>query len=240
MKRLIYDNQVSPDWLVVTKTPLQLAAPFQWDARNTGQRPGVRLGRKRKGPRPLPFEVTILADSDTDLRRKAEATATMFHSEEPKKLQISDEPGRYYMAVWDDNQDFDKLLRHGEGVLNFLSPSPYKYGSEQEKTLVSGNTFFVEGNEKTAPIVEVLFTGNSTNYKIENEKGKFVRVIRNFQNLDKLVIDFDKEYVTLNGNSLMPAVDFSSTFPVLNPGNNKWTVTGSNQTTKIKFAEHWQ
>jgi predicted phage tail component-like protein len=85
------------------------------------------------------------------------------------------------------------------------------------------------GTYKTYPVVTVKFTASASEYKITGPNGDYVRVVTSFAAGDELVIDFDKHYVTLNGVSAMPYLDWkNSKFFELQPGDNNLTCTPDN------------
>jgi predicted phage tail component-like protein len=241
MKTLTFKGQQLPSWLWITKEPLQLAAPIEWEYMQ--KKVGAVPVKRKIGARPLPFEVSILADSETDLHQKAEDLAAMLYSEKPEILTRSSEPGREYLAVWERNDDFNKILETGEGVLNFMVPGGLKQAAEKTgAAFAASQTLTIGGTYKTAPIFEVTFTAAATNYQIAHANGQYVKVIRSFAANDKLIIDHEKEFITLNGANIMPALDLNSRFFYLDPGANALTITttASSQTTKAKYKEKWQ
>ncbi len=85
------------------------------------------------------------------------------------------------------------------------------------------------GTYKTYPVVTVKFSAAASEYKITGPNGDYVRVVKSFAAGDELVIDFDKHYVTLNGVSAMPYLDWeNSKFFELQPGDNILTCTPDN------------
>jgi predicted phage tail component-like protein len=239
LKTLTFKGQQLPSWLWIIKEPLQIAAPIEWEYMQ--KKVGAVAVKRKIGARPLPFEVAILADNETDLHQKAEQLAAMLYSEKPEILTRSSEPGREYLATWENNDDFSKILETGEGVITFMVPGGLKGAAEKTGASFStSQTLTIGGTYKTAPIFEVTFTAAATNYKIAHANGQYVRVIRSFAANDKLIIDHNKELITLNGANIMPALDLNSRFFYLEPGANALTITGSGQTTKAKYKEKWQ
>lgn len=238
MKTITFNGQQLPSWVWIIKEPLELAAPIAWSymQRRVGQVPT----RQSIGAGSLPYEVSIMAASEADLYTKMEQLVKILYTTEPKVLTRSSEVNRQYLAVWERNEAFNRIYETGEGIINFVVPSGLK-----EKAEVTGAAFSTTqaiplgGNYKTAPKVTATFTGAATNYKIQHSNGQFVNVIRSFAINDVLIIDFEKELVTLNGNAIMPSLDLASKFFYLEPTVNNLTVTATNQTTKVSYKEKW-
>jgi predicted phage tail component-like protein len=158
MKTLTYKGQVNPSWLIISKSPLQLAPPIETNLKEVPLRPGAFLQSKRLKPRPLPFKVSILADSDADLKKKAEEVAAWLWSEKAETLVHSDEPDRTYYATWTDSSELDKLTALGEGVINFICPDPLKY-APAKTAIIDTNPFTIDvgGIYKTFPKIKATF-----------------------------------------------------------------------------------
>lgn len=238
MKTVTFNGQQLPSWVWIIKEPLELAAPIAWNyaQRRVGQVPT----RQNIGAGSLPYEVSIMATSEADLYTKMEQLIAILYTTEPKVLTRSSEPNRQYMALWERSEAFNRIYETGEGVINFVVPSGLKERAEQTgAAFATTQTLTIGGTYKTAPKVTATFTAAATNYKIAHANGQYVNVIRTFAASDVLVIDFEKELVTLNGNAIMPALDLASKFFYLDPGANALTVTATGQTTKVSYKEKW-
>jgi predicted phage tail component-like protein len=213
-------------------------APVERLYQEVPNRPGLHMKKKRKtNPRLLDIPVVIQAEDIEDLQKLKEDFASWLIHDEAKPLVFDDEPDRTYYAVVDGTFDLNEFVNLGQGVIPFVCPDPYKYGSEKT---VNGTTVTNNGTVETNPVITANFSTSSSEYKIEHPNGKYVRVIYNFVAGDVLEIDLTKRKVTINGNLQMAAYDWRSQPFALMPGANSLTVTpSSGVSTSIKCRERW-
>jgi predicted phage tail component-like protein len=230
-------NGITKDYLYAlegsNRTPW---APVVRILQEVPNRPGAYLKKKRNvSPRHLPIPVAFKASNKGELQSLKENFASWLIHDEAKPLVFDDEPDRTYYAVVDGSFDLNEFVNLGQGVIPFICPDPYKYGSEKT---VNGTTVTNNGTVETNPIITANFSTSSSEYKIEHPNGKYVRVIYNFVAGDVLEIDLTKRKVTINENLQMAAYDWRSQPFSLLPGGNSLTATGG-ATTSIKFRERW-
>ncbi len=236
-------NGITKDYVqVVSGSNRKPWAPVERDYQEVPNRPGAYMRKKRKTkPRPLPIPVLIKAKDIPDLQKLKENFAAWLVHDDPKPLILDDEPDRTYYAVVDGSFDPDELVNFGQGVIPFICPDPYKYGSEKTVTLGTGS-INNEGTVESPLIFNVTFTAAASEYKITHqESGGFIRVIWNFVAGDKLVIDLAKRKVIINDNVNMTAYYWRNRPFMLGPGANNLTITPANvATTQIKFRPRWK
>jgi predicted phage tail component-like protein len=232
-------NGVKKDYLYVLEGSNRLPwAPIQRIYQDVPNRPGtVSKKGKKVSARPLSIPVAMRASTREELQVLKEDFAAWLIHDEPKALVFDDEPNRTYYAQIDGSFDVEEFLDYGRGIIPFICPDPYKYGSEKTvNSLTVTNNGTVEAN----PIITASFTSSASEYKIAHSNGKYVRVIYNFVSGNKLEIDLTKRKVTINGNLQMAAYDWRSQPFALMPGSNSLTVTPSGRaSTSIKFRERW-
>ncbi|MEK5052042.1 distal tail protein Dit [Niallia sp. FSL K6-0212] len=204
----------------------------------TPNRPGTTYKKKEYPERPLPVSFYLLETTSLEeLREQVDSLSAMLDVEGPKPTVFSDEPSKVYYSILDGEPDWEEIKHYGKGVLPMLRLDPLKYG--QEKTVTS-TTIINEGTASCTPIFNVEFTSAANEFRVQNEDGKFVRVIWAFVAGDKLVVDFKKRKITINYTVRMTSLDFSSNWFELRPGENKLTVTPSSvATTTITYTPRW-
>ncbi|QKH61664.1 phage tail component [Niallia circulans] len=199
--------------------------------------PGSYFLKRRLIERQIPVDFVLPSRGLSQTRKIIDALNSVLYVKEPSPITFSDEPDKTYFALMNGNPDWDEIVFRGRGTLPFLCPDPLKYG--QEKTVTS-TTIINEGTASCTPIFNVEFTESASEFRIQNEDGKFVRVIWAFVAGDKLVVDFKKRKITINYTVRMTSLDFSSNWFDLRPGENKLTVTPDGvAATTITYTPRW-
>jgi predicted phage tail component-like protein len=205
--------------------------------------PGGRLINTVTQVRTIKQHVFFKGADKPDLRKIEEEIAAWLITDEPVELVFDDEPDRVYFAVVDGSLDINELVNVGEGTITFICPDPYKYGAETNISFVNNAASpNVGGTYKTFPRIEATFTAAATEFKVTHaSSGKYVRVIKNFIVGDKLIIDFVKRKITLNGIVTMPILDWAkSDFFPLSVGTQTLNVTPTGKATvKIYWRPRW-
>lgn len=233
-------NGISKPYLTALKgSNRQPWAPIEWTFQEVPKRPGALPVKKNTGVRELPLPVFLKADSMEDLQKVKEDLAEWLIHDEPKPLIFDDEPDRIYYAVVDGSFDPDEILKWGQGVIPFICPDPYKYGTEKTVSVISSVTN--EGTTPANPIFTVNFTDKASEFKISHvESEGFIRVINGFVAGDVLVIDFTKRKVIIDDNLKMTALDFRSNWFSLQKGLNRLIFTPNDGATiTIKYKPRW-
>lgn len=131
-------------------------APIERVYQEVPNRPGAYPRKKRKTkPRPLPIPVMIEAKSIADLQKLKEDFADWLIHDDPKPLVLPWEPDRTYYAVVDGSFNPNDLVNIGQGVIPFICPDPYKYGTEV--TTPANEPITNEGTAETPPYIRVEF-----------------------------------------------------------------------------------
>ena len=211
-------------------------APVTRNYHTVPGRAGSYMQKKRiVGNRELSQPVAIKANDPMELEKIKEDMAAWLIHDEPKPLIFPEEPDRTYYAVVDGSFDPDEIVRIGKGTIPFVCPDPYKYG--QEVTATAG-TVINAGSVESNPHFSIRFTGTTQNFTLTNQQGKAIKIIWNFVQNDLLVIDTAARKITINGLLKMTALDLSSNWFNLLPGENTITATGSANTT-VTFRPRW-
>lgn len=241
MNNLIF-NGITKDYL----TPLRGSsnrepwAPVERVYQEVPNRPGAYPRKKRKTkPRPLPIPVMIEARSIADLLKMKEDLADWLIQDDPKPLILPWEPDRTYFAFVDGSFNPDDIVNIGQGIIPFICPDPYKYGTEV--TVPANEPITNEGTAETWPSIRVTFTMAVSEFKIAHQNGKFVRAIYNFSTGDVLEIDLAKRKALINGIVNMPAYYFRNQPFMLIPGENTLTVEPAGvANVEVTYRPRWK
>ena len=188
-------------------------------------------------PTVIAVRIRLIENDDMSLVELKREVAGLLYTDEPAKLVLYDDPTRYDMAKLDGSTDFSKLWTSGSATLKFVNAEGLSY-SDSARSLPIG-TVYVGGTRPTSPIFTVTFASiHVGDFVLTNTTtGKNVTITgQPFSNGAVLVIDCQKQLVTLNGNPIMPKVTLDSDFFMLEPGNNILTSTRPGTVT---FSEAW-
>ncbi|WP_437828937.1 distal tail protein Dit [Niallia taxi] len=213
-------------------------APVERVYQEAANRSGAFLNGKRKTKsRELPIPVVIKSDNLKNLQKVKEDLAAWLIHDETKPLIFDDEPDRHYYAVVDGAFDIDEVVRLGQGIITFVCPDPFKYGEEIK---ISSTTIFNAGTAPSNIVLNIEFTAAAIEFRIQNEEGKYVRIIWAFAAGDKLEIDFKKRKVTINHMVRMTSLDIKSTWFDLKAGENKLEVTPNGVAgVSVAYTPRW-
>ena len=194
--------------------------------------------RTEIAPTVITVRIRLIEDTPLDLTEIKRQIAGKLFTDKPAKLLLYDDPTRYDMAKLDGATDFNKLWTSGSAELNFLNASGISYDETPISTsFTTSNSLAVGGTWKTKPKFTIVFGTTAPSYKITNSTtGKYVEVTTPFAIGNTLIIDCEKELVTLNGNPIMPKVSMLSDFFDLIPGVNVLT---SPRSVTVSYRSAW-
>lgn len=180
---------------------------------------GDRVRRRRFTGMELPVPITIRSDKRIE-ELKQELSDWLVH-DEPKKLEFVDMSGLYYLAYY-RGMELNERYRFAKGVITFYLPNPYRFGVD--KSLNIGTSFAnhnVTGQVPTPWTSRTVFSGETKNYTLENDKGGKLLLNYTFGENDVLEIDYEKRLIKLNGVARMPLLSLESNWFKLEPGVNR-------------------
>lgn len=191
--------------------------------------------RSEINPTSIKVSVRLIQDTDEELTELKRLLAGMLFTTEPKKLILYDDPTRYDLVALDGGTSLERLWTTGRTTLTFINGEGVSYSNIPRTENIS--TINVGGTWKTRPIFEMTVGSLVSEVRVTNvTTGKLVTVKSVFQVGNKVIIDCQKEIVTVNGNPIMGKVSLQSDFFDLIPGANQlsYTVPGT-----VKFNEAW-
>lgn len=150
----------------------------------------------------ISIEVTIDAPDYEAFQEKLDAIGEKLGSDQPKRLQFSDERG-FYMAILTGNTEYAQGRPLGEVTLTFLCPRPYRYGEEQTQTLTgSGGVINREGRKKVSPVFDVTFQEATDRFRIRKAStGEQIIVEYDFTADSVMTIDAGKREIDIDGDA---------------------------------------
>ena len=151
------------------------------------------------------------------------------------ELELPGEHGLAWRdAVVTDASDWDSLFEDGSCEVAFTCFDPVAYGEERAS---ASSALTVSGTWATWPVVEMTALAGSS-VKVTDELGRYVLVERTFAAGDEVLLDFQREAVTVGGEDASADVAVESTFFSLDPGAHTLTFSGCLAHT-VAWAERW-
>lgn len=107
-------------------------------------------------------------------------------------------------------------------------------GYEEDKTI------YVGGTTSTSPIFSFKSLGEANEFKVTLDKQDFLRVVKEIKTNDIIVMDCNKNLLTVNGRRSMEFLDIDSKFFDLKVGQNTLNLTeGLNAEVTVSYSERW-
>lgn len=137
-------------------------------------------------------------------------------------------------AVVTGVSDWDSLFEDGSCEVEFTCFDPVAYGGEKSS---AASTLTVGGTWATWPVVTLTALAGSS-VKVADELGRYVLVERTFAAGDVVLLDFQHEVVTVEGEDASADVAVESTFFSLEPGPHALAFPGCSAHT-VEWVERW-
>ena len=151
------------------------------------------------------------------------------------ELSLTGEPDLTWRdAVVTDASDWDSLFEDGSCELAFTCFDPVAYGEGKSS---AASTLTVGGTWATWPVVEMTALAGSS-VKVADGLGRYVLVEREFAAGDEVLLDFQREAVTVEGEDASADVAVESTFFSLAPGSHTLAFSGCSAHT-VEWVERW-
>lgn len=150
-------------------------------------------------------------------------------------LSLTGEPDLAWRdAVVTGASDWDSLFEDGSCELAFTCFDPVAYGDGKSS---AGTALAVGGTWETWPVVTLTALAGSS-VKVTDEMGRYVLVERTFAAGDVVLLDFQREAVTVEGEDASADVAVESTFFSLEPGSHTLAFSGCSAHT-VEWVERW-
>lgn len=149
------------------------------------------------------------------------------------KLILKREANRYYEAKLVGSTDLKVVHEYGVAKLTFQATTPFAL-SLVEKTKNLNTVFINEGTYESFGIIS-LTAPTANNVTVSNGE-KTLKLLYPFTGTQKIVINLEQQYVTMNGANAMKYISLESDFFTIPSGSTNIT---SNGTGTIKYRERW-
>lgn len=173
VRSFTFAGRASSDYFdIINKIERPFMPPIEVPSVKIPSRAGeISLLRNEVGIREINIEVTLLADSFTDLRTKVRNLATFLIFTADQDLIFSDEPNRKYKARFNSAKtDLEEVAYDGQGTLTFTCFDPWAYSTVENTQLIAGQQGIVTngGTTRCYPRLEVTPTASCTLIKLKN------------------------------------------------------------------------
>lgn len=200
---------------------------------------GAKIARSKTGVKSIRVKVQIFGQTKAEIRAKVDALAEILLTENPAPLVFGDESHKTYMAIVANETPFQELSTLGHAEIIFLCPDPYAKGTTKTTRLTNNGSTAVTigGNAPTLPKFTTTFSASTSFFEVSLNNGPKVRITFNFTAGSILVIDHEKNHVTINGASNNATISLDSDFFKLLKGSATLT-TSSNDAGAVTDMEH--
>lgn len=231
MYKMIYDGVDISRYVVIE----DIKRPLINISTNYGEIPGIDgliFKRKKNNEKVIEIRIRLIEDMfNKNLNATKDLLNTYLVKDKPSKLELSDYPDRYEMAILDGNINFEKFLKTGMAILTFKNPSGIFYSKE-----LSTNTYN-KGNKDCPLIIEANISGERVKI-IHKESLKQITINTKDFVGKNIKIDTELEEITIENKLNMKSLYFDSDFFYLIPGANSLIITGLSS-IKYKNRARW-
>lgn len=223
---MIYNGHDFSSLLIEEKVHQGIIPPMQNTVVDVPGQHGARFMRSKLGSRELTVELRYIGQSRRQAKEVAGELAAMLHSEAPSRLALDLIPGREYLAIIDGSPEWETFLHTARLSITFVAHDPIAYGERLIYKLGENGVIDVPGTWATKPTIEVTTEAASYVLVKDHRTGNTMRFEGNFQDGQKLVIDCEKRFATLDGENAMPLMSIMSDWLELVPGKHTMSVEG--------------
>ena len=201
-------------------------------------RPGAALLGYELPPRVLKVRLFLDAGISLTAEERSEVRHALYGwlaAPSGAELELPGEPGLTWRdAVVTDASDWDSLFEDGSCELAFTCFDPVAYGEGRSS---AAGTLTVGGTWATWPVVTLTALAGPS-VRVADGLGRYVLVEREFAAGDEVLLDFQREAVTVEGEDASADVAVESTFFSLAPGSHSLTFSGCSAHT-VAWTERW-
>lgn len=159
-----------PSFVIVEKVGFSVLPESQARTLEVPMKSGAYFINKKYGIRTFTVDIAIKADSSGKLMFRADDFATWLNHSQPQELIFRDKPNIKYFAVVSNAVDLSKFGRIGKGTITFICYDPFGHGTERtyefNPTDTEPKLFINSGNAETAPLLEMTFKENVSEFGI--------------------------------------------------------------------------
>lgn len=228
---LVYDGINLSDHFVVRTFDMPILPSIDANMIEIDGKPGAWFMSRKIGTRDIIIGLGILNDTKDrkEIIKRWTDLSDMLQKENVAKLEIGE--GRYVNALLIGESSPQTRGKWSIVELTFRCFDPYIYGEEHVETLKSGNnTFIVQGQTSTYPIIEI--SGATTTTITNQGTGEKIKV-SGLSTSNKLIIDMENHACKV-GDVYKAADPTISDFWPIKPGSVTINVSGGSGTLTYK------
>lgn len=214
---MIFNGTDLSDKLFVEKVDNPPVPSTQITTQSAPGKHGARFVSKKLSTRTIKVEVVVAGTSRADYMEAVREIAKVLYA--PDVARLSGLPGddHYYNATF-SNWTMEKLMTIGKGSIEFFCADPFGYGVIRALPF-NEDSAFIGAAPTRGVITQTVDSAVGTDVVFELiGTGRFTRVLGPFSAGDRIEINTEKGYATINGVPAMARVDISSDWFECNPG----------------------
>lgn len=201
---------------------------------------GVLFGGTRALPATITMQLVALADTRDERQEAMRLLAGWLAVDEPKKLWLGDEGGRYRYAVPTDEAAIEPYLNADSVEVTFTCPDPLLHGQRQSVTVPSGGSvsILVDGTAPAEPTVTASATGGSGGaWALVTEDGGGIYASIPSGTTRAVAADVATRTLTVGGSVAM--LNAAYDWPTLTPGTHTLTMSQGTGACTVEWEELW-
>lgn len=229
---MIFNDFSFEDLLIVEHIDRSLMPTIFNESRHIPGQIGSRFIKSNAHIGLITVKCRLIEETREKVQETIRIVAGKLYTDKPSKLELRDEPDKYNIAIVTGSTDVEKYLYTGYFEITFECHDPLAYSAEKTQAL---NTPF--NNDGTRPAKGIItFTASAGEQVLISNGKETLKLIYPFVGTEVLIVDLDKELITINDNNAMKYLSLDSDFFGIKIGSNAITVDGVGT---IKFSERW-
>lgn len=162
--KVIFNNNSMPPFVKVANVINTVLPPVSQNTITVPGRYGAIPFGNELGARLISIEVILFSDALDNMPFYARQLAQWLYYTEPKRLELQDNVGKYYMAMFTGDSSIEELFSVGRTTLNFTCYDPLQYGDEMTVPINTTDVTKVSnlGTAPSYPIIKFKVNKNLT------------------------------------------------------------------------------
>ena len=234
-KQFIYDGTDLTSFFIVEKIDRQLVGTIENSIIDVPGRLGSRHGSTNRKSKRIIVTIRLLDQVDETAEQIKDEILPHLVKNEPKRLELPDEPDKFEMCILDGKIDWNRLFTGARVPLIFINPEGVSFSKANKN--VTMTEFTNEGTAPTFMILNVISTGENP-ATVTNPDTNDTVTIEGLAIGDQVKVNFEEETVEVNGVLTMSTLWLESDFFMISHGLNKVELTNLNLVS-IEYAERW-
>lgn len=191
-------------------------------------------------PIEITMELATLSNDEQEISNAFRTLALALNVSEPSQLAISDDDGKYYLAI-PYGAEIERWIGAQKVPITFYCPDPAMYGETKTVTVPSGGavTFDVGGNTYTYPSFTASATRDSTSllWSVRLDGGDFIQVATGSTSAVSVECDCKKRTLKVGNTQTLPTL--TSDWFVLAPGTHVLQNDVGTGAATFTYTERW-